>query len=107
MDLSKNPAEPTGECTLRIVKWNWVESYGWRNLQVDEIWQKWNWVKSAGWWNLKVGEICKLVKSTTVGKMDLDKNAAEPTGECRIRIVRWNWVKSESSWNLQVGEICK
>jgi len=36
---------------------NWVESYSWRNLQFDAIWQKWNWVKSACWWNLQVCEI--------------------------------------------------
>jgi len=54
MDLSKNPAEPTGEFVLRIVRWNWV--------------------KSESWWNLQVGEICKWVKrEKEVGENEIYK----------------------------------
>jgi len=86
---------------------------GW-NLKVGEICKLVKSDKSEIGWNLNVGEFCKLVESATGGTMDLSKNAAEPTGECglrivtcRLRIVRWNWVKSASWWNLQVDEIWK
>jgi len=61
MDLGKNPAEPRGECGLRIVR-----SSGW-NLKVGEIYKLksasgWNGNRSGSKQNLQLGEICKWVE---------------------------------------------
>jgi len=106
MDLGKNPAEPTGECGLRIVRCNWVKSGNWWNLQVGEIWQTWSWVKSESWWNLQVGEICNSgddglrakLRPSPKGECGLSQNCQVKMGEI------WKLMKSTSWWNLQAGE---
>ena len=100
MDLGKNLAEPTGECKLRIVRRNWVQSASWWNLQVGEIWQKRNWVKSECWWNLQAGENCNS------GDNGLGQKSGRAQGWVWAQNCPVKWVKSESWWNLQ-AEICK